>query len=400
MDQLDVAPGSGTEQHREAERQARSHKRSSDGTAAVERWLVTRPTAPPPVGVVNAPEHDPAWLFAQCDQADKSVMLASSSRGHCIPLFVHPGRISLALGERALGHVRVTRHVLTANLKGFSNGDFEGLFDALAAALPANGVVFVQGLVEDEALAAALASPACLRAFRVLPRGEPYTRRLIRLAGGYEAYLKTLSAASRQNLRRARRKFEEAHAGRYRHEVFATPSEVARLLDILEPVSARTYQAKLLGLGIQRSNYIGRQLLAAAQSGHARCHLLSVDAAPIAWGLGLCHGDTYFLYHIGYDPDWRKWEPGNLLHLASIEDLAQHQPHVATFDFLYGDSVFKERLSNQSRRERNCYLIPRSPRGLAVHAAVAGMDRVSQTIGAVLSRWGLKEKMRRWVRAG
>ncbi len=89
--------------------------------------------------------------------------------------------------------------------------------------------------------------------------------------------------------------------------MYRTPEDIAALLDLIEPVSVRTYQARLLGLGIQRGGYIANQLLEGARRGYARCYLLAVDGAAVAWQLGYIYGDKYYAHHVGYHPNWRRW---------------------------------------------------------------------------------------------
>ena len=58
--------------------------------------------------------------------------------------------------------------------------------------------------------------------------------------------------------------------------------DVEAMLPELEKLSAKTYQAKMLGLGITPGGVIEQQLRFAARKGMARVHLLRVDGQLIS----------------------------------------------------------------------------------------------------------------------
>lgn len=364
-----------------------------------ERWTARRYSSGDIVPAATGGgllEHDPAWLLAQCDCAEKQVLVMEAD-GVRLPLFVHRTGLQFRLGEKTLASVPVLCHVLTGCLPPVAK---DGLLMALADCLPADGVVFLQGLGAKEPLRAALDSPAVRRWFHILPQGLAYQRRCLAVGGGMDTFLKTRNSQSRYALRKCQRDFEQAHAGRVELGVYADPEAIEDMLALIEPVSSRTYQSRLLGLGIRRDGFIANQLRVGARLGLTRCYVLKVDGRPVIWCLGYVYGDTYYGHHTGYDPEWRRWQPGIVIHLAMFEDLARSLPGVRRFDFLYGDSVFKQRLSNEAREERHYYLFPRDARGTALFHALRATDALSEGVGYWLERHGLKEKLRRWLRRG
>lgn len=346
----------------------------------------------------GAIEHDPEWLRLQCDRADKTVMVLSDNEERLVPFFVHDGEIDLALGELSLGSIKVRRHVLVGNFPEQSLPAWEPIFLALRDRLDRAAAVFLLGVVKDEPLHRILFHPEVRNAYFLLRHGAPYLRRLCRLEGSLEAYLATLPAKSRQDLRRSQRRFEAQFGAAVEFHAFSDPLEVDGFMGMIESASSKTYQARLLGLGISRSGYIGNKVMHGARLGYARCFLLSVDGRPVAWRVGLLYRGVYFSHHIGYDPEFERWHPGVVTHLYSIRDLTERCAGVHTMDMLYGDNDFKRKASNASREECNYYMFPRTLRGAATYGALAASNGLSEFAGKVLSHWGLKARLKAWIR--
>ena len=343
-------------------------------------------------------EHDPDWLLAQCDQPDKSVMLFSDREEGDIPIFVHRGRLDYKLGEWSTGGFCVTRYVITGGLNHISEQSLTAMINLLAAYIRPDGVIFLQGLVSGEPLWRFLCDPVLKKHFLVLPYGPVYSRRLIRLEDCLETYLRSIGRTNRKDLRRTRQKFESSYGGHFSCEIYTSPQDICSLVEAVEPVSRRTYQWKLIGLGIKKGGYIVNQLIEGARRGYARCYLLKADSSPVAWTLGYIYRSTYYSHHIGYDPDWRNWQPGILMHLAVIEDLLSHCRDVRTFDFLYGDDLLKRRLSNQSREERHFYLFPRHTRGILSYQSLRLVNTISERLGGLFRATKMSEQLKQWLR--
>jgi hypothetical protein len=343
-------------------------------------------------------EHDVDWLLAQCDQDDKAVLVASDEAGRLVPFFVHDGQLDLKLGEATLGSLKVKRHVLVGNFQDRPALVWGALFAALSARIPTDAAIFLLGVVRGEGLSEALALPELRARFRVLRQGAKYERRLCRLDTGLAVYLVSLTAKHRQNLKRSLRRFETQFSGRAQFAVYSTRDEVHAFLDVIEPVSRRTYQARLLGLGVDREGYLGTKVIAGAQRGYARCYLLSVDGRPIAWRIGFLYKGVYYSHHVGYEPDFEEWHPGVVTHLYSIRDLTEACTGVHTLDMLYGDNDFKRKAGNAARTECNYYLFPRSLRGTVCYLSLLSCNALSAAVGGLLELAGLKVRLKAWLR--
>lgn len=345
-------------------------------------------------------EHDPLWLAALLDDPTKAVLLATRDGACFCGLFVHDVGMALDLGELSLGRIPIRRHVLTGGLpeKAAGRSDLVDLLAGLSRQLPPRGVVFVQGVRESEPLRSALDDPAVRGAFHVRRHGAPYQRCRITLSGSYDAYLASLARKSRNDLKRLVRNFTGEFEASTEVQVITTPAELEAALPDLASLSAKTYQARLLGLGISRGNVLERQLRYGAKLGMARLDLLRVGGKAISFQIGYIHRDTLYATHGGYDPEWIQWSPGIVHHAFILEDLCRTSPDLRLFDFMYGEGLYKTRLSNTFHAESHFYLFPRTPRGRLTWLALEGSDRISKRAGALLAKVRGKGALKRLVR--
>jgi hypothetical protein len=343
-------------------------------------------------------EHDVEWLIAQCDRADKHVLVIEDGAGRTVPFFVHDGQIDFDFGEFTLASTAVRRHVVVGNFSNLSVADWTGVYAALRDRLAPNAAVFLLGVVSGEPLEQAISQSQVRSRYRALRHGPSYQRRLCTLGASLEAYLAGLPSGRRQDLRRSLRRFDKEFQGRYEVRVLTQEQELMAMLEAVEPVSRRTYQARLRGLALSRHGHSGREVIEGAKRGFARCYLLSVDGSPVAWRVGFLYKGVYCSHHVGYDPDFEAWHPGVVMHMKSIEDLSQACVGARFLDMLYGDNDFKRKAASLSRTESNYYLFPRTIRGTLTYALLSTCNRLSRSAGEFLERSGLKAKVKRWIR--
>ena len=344
-------------------------------------------------------DHDAGWLLAQRDQPDKAVLVVEDEAGRNVPFFVYDGQVDFDIGELSVGRSIIRRHVLVGNFdSAITEVEWTAIFGALASQAGPRDAYFLLGVLEQETLERALSRPEVRRHFLVAPHGPLYERRLCALQGSLDGYLASLPSGRRQDLKRSLRRFERQFDSRYAYEVFTEQGEIRGFLEAVEPLSRRTYQARLRGLAITRQGHVATKLAEGARRGYARCYLLRIDGQPVAWRIGYLYKGVYYSHYVGYDPDFDKWHPGVVLHLHSVRDLSDPRVGAHTLDMLYGDNDFKRKAANRSRRERNYYVFPRNVRGRLNFAALSGANRVSKIAGSALERAGVKARVMRWVR--
>ena len=274
------------------------------------------------------------------------------------------------------------------------------LFTPLREAIGERGVVFFEGVPAHSPLDELFRTPdsPVYDLFHVVPYGPAYTRRLIELPVGaqFEDYLQTLGSKTREDVRRTRKYFGVKAGCSVTVVRYTEPAQVDELAAALAQISRKTYQYHLLGLGLDNTAELAAHLIETATRGWLRAYILRIGDTPVAFGLGYRFGDTYYGHHVGYDPAISKLQPGIYLHTEVMADLLADG--ICHFDFLPGDSLYKQRMSNRAREERHYYLIPRGWPGTAYARVLLAVNSLSETIGRWLAKSGLKGRLRRIIR--
>ena len=351
-------------------------------------------------------DHDPEWLYAKCGK-DKSVKIfvCFDSDGALIgyaPFFVHPSALSFELFGLSLCDYRIRRYCITAYPLLAVNClephvRLEDLFVMISRSLGKRDVVFGLGVQLASSFGQLLGNNAELRKkYQILPYGSSYQRRLILLPADFETYLKSLGYSTRYEMRRAQRLLEKNTDAAVSFRIFSRSDEVSELLSLLEQVSVKTYQHNLLNLGINDNEDTRYILEFAARKGWLKSLILFCQGSPVAFQHGFLYNDSFYLTHMGYDPAWAKWSVGTVAHAYFIRDLIESG--VKTFDFLYGDSGSKARLSNLSREEQNFYLVPRTFPLSAVASSLRSFNSIVDSIGEFIEKYGIKTRIRKFLR--
>lgn len=350
--------------------------------------------------------HDPDWLEIQARGTDHKVRLFVCSDGEggiaaYAPLLEHPTRVNFTVLDRSLWSHAIRRLVLTRGMlvdeTWISSAQaFDTFLAFVRGSLgPRKALFFLGGDYDDGSV---LRRSSFGPDYLVLPFGPVYRRRLVDLPESLDSYLKTLGSNTRQDLRRQERRLLKQCADAVSCEVYVSTDDAERFLAIAAKLSSATYQHRLLDLGIRNDHATRMRLRALAEKGWFRGYILRCNDAPAAFMLGYLHEGTYYSADIGYDAKWAEWSVGNVLHLAVIRDLIALAPRPARFDFMYGDSANKERLSNSFRTERNLYLFPRSGRWVVLVGVLTVLNRLSESAGTGLERLGIKPRIRRFLR--
>ena len=349
-------------------------------------------------------EQDPRWLSSRVNGSDKYIryfLLGDRLRPYgYAPFFVHPGALAYCLGESTLFRIPVLRYVMQNAPVCEDQALLPDLFRPLFDAIGKRGVVFFEGVQQGSTLASLLTARggAVQNLFHVVPYGPVYPRRLIELpaSSNFEDYLRTLGSKTREDVRRTRKNFPVKAGGAVTMIRYTEPDQAAELAAAIACISRKTYQYHLLGLGLENTPEQVGQLCTAAAEGWLRAYVLLIDDNPVAFGLGYRDRSTYYGHHVGYDPAISKLQPGIYLHTEVMKDLLADG--ICRFDFLPGDSLYKQRMSNRLREERHYYLIPRGWPGSAYAHMLVSINFLSEKIGSWLHRSGLKERIKRFVR--
>ena len=194
---------------------------------------------------------------------------------------------------------------------------------------------------------------------------QRYLRHYVDLTGGAAAWDAALSANTRQSLRRKAKKFGEPIDVR----AYRTADEIAAFHALARPLSAQTYQERLLDAGLPDLPDV---LILAAAADAVRAWLLFHGGAPIAYLCCGAEGDTLRYDHVGHDPAWSKLSPGAVLQAEALRQLFADR--FARFDFTEGEGQHKRQLATASIACVDLLLLRPTIANRAALLALAGFD--------------------------
>ena len=302
---------------------------------------------------------------------------------------VRPASIDFTVGSRRLFAVPRQLETLSFTLEDIVSGrmpsipletrDADG-FRVLSA--PRDGIEDLLALLGKHAIGAR----------------QDYDRHYIDMTLGHDGYLAQFSGKTRSTLRRKQRKLAEECGGAYRFEEFRTPAEVESFIARALPLSAMTYQARLLDAGLPETGEAQAELLALAAEDKLRCFLLSAGTTPIAYLALPIRAETLVYAWLGYHPDWARLSPGTVLQMEALERLFGEQRY-RWFDFTEGDGAHKALFGTASVQCSSFILLKPTIANRALLSARSGFDSTIAATKTIAEKSGALAKVRGLLRA-
>lgn len=237
-----------------------------------------------------------------------------------------------------------------------------------------------------------------LRARRdaILYAPQQYRRFFVDLSLGFEQYIMSFSGKTRSGLRRKLRKFTEASGGTITWNQYRSPDQVASFFSLAKTVSEKTYQERLLNVGLPTDPAFIGSACAMARADRVRAYLLFLNGGPIAYLYCPVNERVVAYDRLGYDPAYASLSPGTVLQMLALEALFSEQ--FATFDFTEGEGQHKEIFSTGSRLCGDIYVVRRRLVPTSILALHHAVNRTSAAAGATLDRLHLRSRLRRLIR--
>lgn len=271
------------------------------------------------------------------------------------------------------------------------------LEDVLAGALPAAPPSGRDGVRVLSAPTARLAEITARYPGFIAGGRQDYRRHYIDMGQSFEDYMAQFSGKTRSTLRRKARKLAD-DAGGYTVTEHRTPAEIEAFLAAALPLSARTYQARLLDAGLPESPEARRAMLEAAEADRMRAFLLHAGGQAVAYLSLPLAGQTLVYAYLGYDPDWARLSVGTVLQMDALERLFAEQRY-RWFDFTEGDGAHKQMFGTHAAACSSLVLLEPTLANRTLLGARAGFDASVLGAKALAERSGALGRIRALLRA-
>jgi hypothetical protein len=216
----------------------------------------------------------------------------------------------------------------------------------------------------------------------------------IRITCPYNDYMRKFSSKTRNNLSRQLRKLREK--GEVELVKVTSESDVNSFVDAAAEISRKTYQYRVLDIGICNPDRLKEWLKWAARRGWLRSYLLKCCGSPCAFQVSYQYYGTFLGIEVGFDPAWNKFGVGIVQQLLALEDLFKNdKPDVCDFG---GYADYKQFLANDAYSDALVWLFRRRPYPYLALNTFRLFSETSKTAGAILSSLNLKSKMKHLLR--
>jgi CelD/BcsL family acetyltransferase involved in cellulose biosynthesis len=214
----------------------------------------------------------------------------------------------------------------------------------------------------------------------------------------FDAYLQRMPNKRRHELFRKLRRVAEHCGGAIDLRSYRSVAEARAFYPLARAISRKTYQRRLLDVGLPETAAFEAQLLARAAQDQMRGYLLFHRDTPIAYGYCAVTGDCLRFQYIGYDPAYRHWSAGNVL-IAEALRCAIGENRFAIIDFGSGEAQYKRAFATGSLRCATVFLFRPTAGRLLTLAAHRTCIAFSDICAGIADRLGLKEQLKRRFRA-
>lgn len=213
----------------------------------------------------------------------------------------------------------------------------------------------------------------------------------------FENYQQKFKSKTRSTLKKKVVKFLEEDPGNFFRK-FATESEIEAFIGLAGVVSSKTYQHHLFGRGLPQSREFIEEAKRQAKDGLVRGYLLYYHGKPIAYTYGPVMGNGVFLFdYNGYDPDYSKLSPGNVLQFKTIEDLCSDL-NIEVYDLCIGENEHKILFSGASKYCADILILKISFRNICLVVSNVSVSMISKFMGDLLQHLKLKSWLKRVIR--
>lgn len=257
-------------------------------------------------------------------------------------------------------------------------------------------IVYLNSLAADSDIAkSTLAVPPLLSRDYSLTKSIHWARNL---PVTYEEFTANLRDNHQRWIRGRARALERNYPGKVSTKHFCELKDIRALCVEAEKVASKTYQ-RALGAGFIDNEENQRRLALTAKKGSLRGYILSVEDTPVAYWIGSLFHSNFYPGSTGYDPAFRKYEPGTVLFLAMVEDLCKSG--VKFLDFGFGDALYKQRFGDTKWEEVSMYIFSPTLSGIKIKLLQWVSRKISAFAEWTLEHFKIKMKIktiwRKWL---
>lgn len=195
-----------------------------------------------------------------------------------------------------------------------------------------------------------------------------------------------------KRLERYARSIQKDFHGKVEYKIRTTVDEIDIIAKHAELVMKKTFQ-RGLGVGFYDNASNRKRLCTVARKGDLRAYELCINERPIAFWIGTQYKGIFYLDFTGYDPDYKKYDPGMILFIKMLEDCCVN--NIKEIDFGFGDAYYKNRFGDHNFEEEVIGIFSVSFKGILINTVSLIIDSISQLAKSILEKTSLLGRIKK-----
>ena len=225
-----------------------------------------------------------------------------------------------------------------------------------------------------------------------------YPHYAVDVSGTFEDYWQRFRSKTRSTIRRKVRRVAETNEHCPAVCQYDSPDEMDEFLELALPVSRKSYQQRLFGMGLEETPAFREQLRDSARKGEITGFILFVHDQAAAYTLCPRTAPGRTLYdHTGYDPAFEGHSPGTVLQLSIIETMFA-DPTVQLYDLCTGGGRHKELFATDAQPCANIYFVRLASWPTVAIGAHYMVIRANRLIKRILERLNMRDRIKKAMR--
>lgn len=228
---------------------------------------------------------------------------------------------------------------------------------------------------------------------------QTYQHGHIDLSMAYDDYLNHFSKKYRKSMERKIKRYRKQCSCVISFQTYKTREEIQTFFNLACKVSEKSYQERLLHVGIPCNKAFTHRAEKLADDDLVRGYILFVSEQPVSYIYCPADGNVLSCAYIGYDPDYKKYSVGTLLHWFALEAIF-NEKRFEYFDLTDGESNLKSHLATHKRDCANIFFIRNTLINKAIIYTHAATNKLSYCLGNVCDCLGIRAKIKHLIRFG
>jgi len=225
-----------------------------------------------------------------------------------------------------------------------------------------------------------------------------YKHYYVSTEGSFQDFLAAMKGKTRNTLRRKVKKFSKAQSSGMVFKQYTTPDELDEFFALAWQVSRKTYQERMLNMGLPQSEDFVAQQKELALGRGVIGFLLFFNQKPVAYVYGpLINGYSFLYDYVGFNPELGSLSPGTVLQYYIIEALCG-DPRARYYDLCVGEGEHKRIFATGHVPCADVLYLKKTPAHTALILAHLACYKSNRLAVYVLDRLHLKDRLKKMFR--